>query len=140
MCKNKIHFTLCTCLTKETTQGEKSFKILWKLNRFVKHEWIGMDGMVIEPIKMFTHQITHEFIKEEMNARNCFDFDYNPEEGDSIILEYFQNSKRKKTKKMNQPKNGYMSFIFKKDQWIIENYNPFYDQTQELNKGLVKIR
>ena len=73
-----------------------------------------------------------------MNDRNCFDFNYNPTEGDNIVFKYF--NKKKRNANSESLENGYISFIYKDSNWKIDYYNPFYDQTQVINQGILKIK
>ncbi|WCM41040.1 hypothetical protein MG290_08710 [Flavobacterium sp. CBA20B-1] len=92
---------LCTCSDLNTNKiqglysdeisrlGKKEFLkvIKWKLNRFLGAEWNGMDGLMIMPSQNLINELTENFILGELNIENCFDFEYQPNEGDNLIFE-----------------------------------------------------
>ncbi|MFT5647438.1 MAG: hypothetical protein ACI976_002128 [Aureispira sp.] len=75
MCKSDIELKLCSCGDNsiKTIQNlfSKEIKALkrketvevfgWTLERYIKEEWIGMDGMIYLPVKKLTKELTEDF-------------------------------------------------------------------------------
>jgi hypothetical protein len=117
MCQHLKKMTLCTCAAKvEVVHNKKSRrnknkvfpdnKLTWTLYQYLGAYDSGMDGMLMEPSYRITAELTFEYILAELNARNCFDFEYNPNEGDNLIFYGPQ---------------GFMSFIFGNNRWAYEH-------------------
>ncbi len=142
MCKknSKIHLCTCSNINKKEFFAYDNLNhpilIKWTLYRFIKNEWVGMDGMLMEPIEEFSKELSANFFSNEMNSKNCFDFDYQPNEGDNIIFHLITYTKSgKKIKTSSQYKNEFISLIYKRKQWGIDVYDPFYNTTEEIEKG-----
>ncbi|WP_299107160.1 hypothetical protein [uncultured Tenacibaculum sp.] len=120
--------------------GKKDFLkvIRWKLSKYLGHEWSGMDGLMIMPSKNLTQGLTENFVIEELNKQNCFDFDYIPNEGDNLIFEigWLFNKRGKKIER--ELEYEYSSYIFKANKWKADSYNPFYEKTEIINEGILK--
>lgn len=151
MCKQGSNIYLCTCLEtpspnlkdvlknelRELKKSDTYNLVKWKLYRFIKKEWIGLDGMLIRPAKILRGQITSEYIRNQMNSRDCFDFTYKPKNGDCIIFEtVLINKSGKKAKK--QKDYEFISLIFNDGAWTIDFYDTFYTIIKEINRGIVK--
>lgn len=137
MCQNAANITFCTCEVKpevvhnknsrrsaksKVSSEKKSYR--WTLHRTIGLSEQSMDGLLIEPDHAFTTQLTAENMLEEMNTRNCFDFDYVPNAGDSLGV--FENGTGK-----------FISFIFENREWRIGSPNPFTHQVEKFNSGNV---
>lgn len=158
MCKSNLNIQFCTCSTEEkqpekiihnknSRRFKKKFnrdeyvqkKFTWHLSKYVKTGSFGMDGMMILPEKKLTTELTAEFLLDELNNNlNLFDFDYFPDEGDSLVVrsEYVHPEIKGKNRHSTMK---YLSFIFRKDQWTQDAYNGFYDITEEIATGTLKI-
>ena len=78
MCDIKEGFKLCTCNKVDET------KTHWKLIRFED----GMNIVIGEVEEAFHVQLmSYDWVKTELNTRNCFDFEYTPIDGDRLIIE-----------------------------------------------------
>jgi len=153
MCKQDYKIHLCTCSNVSSSgiknileddliklKRNQTFNLIkWKLNRFMRNEWIGLDGLLFKPTDKLTTQITSVFLQDEMNLRNCFDFNYTPKQGDNIIFELEVINKNGKPIK-NQSVNKFISLIYKNSKWNIDWYDPFYNTTEGIYKGIVKIQ
>ena len=83
--------------------------------------------------------MTSDFLQDQMNTHNCFDFDYKPNEGDQIIFtSEFRNKKGKRVKQY-QAEYKYISLIFKDGKWSIDHYDAFQDITEQFDEGFVKL-
>ena len=152
MCNRTERLELCACTDMSTLKiqelysseikllGKKDFLkvIRWKLNRYLGSKWTGMDGLMIMPSKDLTHELTEDFILSELNEQNCFDFEYEPNEGDNLILEigWLFNKRGKKIKR--ELEYNYSSYIFKNKEWKAEAYNLFYEKIEIINEGILK--
>lgn len=127
--------TLCTCAPEvdKIVHHKKSRrhknkvlpdKLTWTLYRYLGAYDSGMDGMLMEPSYRITAELTFEYILAELNARNCFDFEYSPNEGDNLIV---------------RGPHGFMSFIYATNSWTYEMYNCFQERTEFIKKGHVRI-
>jgi hypothetical protein len=124
---------------KQLKRKEYFQLIKWKLYRYIKYEWSGMDGMLFLPSDKITPEFTTEYLCAEMNIGNCFDFEFAPAEGDSIIFEVEHINRNGKPVKW-QSDYLFTSLIFRNNQWAIESYNTFYDKTEELKTGVLTYR
>lgn len=139
MCQNTANITFCTCEVKpeavhnknsrrgsknEASPAAKSYR--WSLHRTIGLSEHSMDGLLIEPDHAFTTELSAESILQEMNTRNCFDFDYAPNDGDNFGI--FENGTGK-----------FMAFIFENREWRIGSPNPFTHQLEKFNSGSVRF-
>lgn len=152
MCKRDIGLKLCSC-------GQNSIRVIqnlfseeikclekketldvfgWTLDQYLGEEWIGMDGMIYMPENKLTDELTEDFFLKELNENECFDFEYIPSEGDNLIFQLKYIFDRKGRRKKNT-RMGFISFIFKGEKWTISSYNCFYDKTERMKEGVVKV-
>ncbi len=135
---------LCTCdnLQNKRTPIHENMNVRmtvkWTLFRFLKEEWSGMDGMLLEPAKAFSTTLTDSFFRDQLNMGNCFDFDYRPNEGDCIMFDLLLSKKAKHRSGDNIPK--FISLIYRNQSWIIEKYDNFYTKLEKELSGLIKIQ
>ena len=152
MCDRSNTLELCSCtdmsvqriqeLYIEEIKNLKRKELLkvvrWKLKKYIGHEWIGMDGLLISPSESITEALSQDFVLSQLNSKHCFDFDYEPKEGDNLILEIgwmFNKWKKSITKGIG---HDYASFIFKNGKWIADYYNAFYEKTELITEGVLK--
>ncbi|NBC24953.1 MAG: hypothetical protein GVX78_04985 [Bacteroidetes bacterium] len=62
----------------------------------------------------------------ELNARNCFDFYYQPAEGDNLHI--MQNTSRA----------PYLSFLYHNGKWLVDHYNAPETTLRKVSKGKIK--
>ncbi|WP_131494773.1 hypothetical protein [Flavobacterium enshiense] len=103
-------------------------KYTWTLKRYLGNSDIQMDGLLMSPSDKLVDNLSAEYIKAELNERNCFDFDYKPVEGDNLEI---HNPKKYIAK--------YISFIFRDGKWVADSYNGFIDKTEKINYGQVEF-
>lgn len=138
MCENAANITFCTCEPKPSAVHNKNSRrarkdkavqevrsYRWSLHKITGLSQQTLDGLLIEPNHEFSKELTGESILKEINRRNCFDFDYEPNQGDS--LEIYESGGR------------FISFIFEKEKWIIGSPNPFTHQVTKINSGSVRF-
>jgi hypothetical protein len=132
MCKDNQVFKLCTCaplkgLTKNARRARrKQAKALpiqdttWLLQRFVQNIDANVRGMPTMPATQLNQELTNTYVVSQLNAQNCFDFDYLPSQGDNLTL---------------RNKGDFMSFIYGAQGWQIGSYDPFRDRLQGFAQG-----
>lgn len=128
----------CTCLNEQDAQQKPDDEIfshhyLWRLQRYVGtqnfSEYEGMDVMgvmTVPPINQLDKFLTNGVILLALNEGNCFDFPYEPVEGDQLTINY-------------QNDNEYLSFIYTQAQWQLAYYDHFTDKTERINQGKLKV-
>jgi hypothetical protein len=149
MCTATKKFTLCACSTGEKVevihnQNSRRYKkhirennpsgIIWTLYRDEGIQYSVMDGMMIMPAKQLNEMFTAAYVKDELNKRNCFDFEYTPKEGDCLVLT-LHHTKRE----AEREEYRYLPFVYEGAQWTGNYYNMFYQKTAEVKKGKVKF-
>ena len=87
-----------------------------------------MDGMLIYPEDVLSEALTSEKMVEELNRRNCFDFNYTPNEGDNLQIYNPDKYTRK-----------YLSFIYRSGKWEVDSYNRFTYDIEKINYGKVEF-
>jgi len=153
MCKKKHRIQLCSCANinnlnvvdmfageinkLNAARNELFTLVLWNLKRFIKEEWQGMDGMLVEPLTEVTEELTGLVLCGYLNQTNCFDFEYNPNEGDVITFEpkYYNSAGIKIFHE-----DGYqsISLIYRNNRWCVEQYDLYYTKTEFLNQGFLR--
>lgn len=135
MCEIGNEIKLCTCVpnglnaivhNKKSRSRQNRDKFTWTLNKYVGDSENMMDGMLIYPDSVLSENLTTERMLSELNDRNCFDFDYEPNEGDNLLI----YNPEKYIKK-------YLSFIYRNGKWIADSYNKFRDKIEKINYGNV---
>lgn len=110
-------------------EKEKNFEIpleyIWTLFRFHGTKKVTEMGRYIMPIDDLGNGLNAEWISLNLNCENCFDFDYQPKEGDNLKIH------------QNVILSPYISFIFKNDEWIIDHHNPFSTRISQIKEGRI---
>jgi hypothetical protein len=138
MCDFDKGFILCTCEEKKPIIHNKKSRrykgqkdqlptiYRWYLSSFTEYYDSIMEGIYKFPVADIGKGLTEEWVLLHLNAGNCFDFEYTPQEGDNLIIkspaEYYQ----------------YLSFIFKSGQWQADHYNAFNTILSLIKNGEVK--
>ncbi|MCL9806559.1 hypothetical protein NAT51_13570 [Flavobacterium amniphilum] len=99
-------------------------KYTWTLDKYIGYAKYPMDGMLIYPDHDLAENLTTETVLEELNSKNCFDFDYNPNEGDNLRIYNPEKYIRK-----------YLSFIYRNGKWMADSYNGLIEETEKFNYG-----
>lgn len=135
MCNFNQGFILCKCNDPRTVvhnkksrrnKGNSSVEYALTLNRFIGRSEKGERGRYVMPINDIGYGLTADFVVNQLNIRNCFDFDYIPNEGDNLIIT------------RNEP-NDRIEFIFKNGKWIDDHYSPFNHETETFDNGKLKV-
>lgn len=136
MCETGKEIKLCTCVPDgidKIVHNKKSrrFKHLRKEYTRTLHKYMGysnatMDGMIIFPNDVLSEDLTTEKMLVDLNRKKCFDFDYEPKEGDNLEIFSPKSDLRK-----------FLSFIYRNKVWIVDFYDGFKDATEKINYGIV---
>lgn len=104
MCNSKYNLKLCTC--NDFDKAESS----WSLRRFKGSDWMDIEGGRCFVPKYTSANIwLGEKILKELNSNNCFDYDFNPEDGDTLdMILYISNEEIP------------YEFLYVTDRWIME--------------------
>lgn len=152
MCKANLNIHFCTCKSQPgsyTGKQNQNFHpedrdeylrthSIWILKKYLGEKDLGMMGSIIGPSDKINDELTAEYLREELNIRNCFDFDYSPAVGDN--LEIRPTYVHPPVRNFKRPGlYDYLSFIYRNRKWEIDYYNVFYDRTRQLIKGKVEV-
>lgn len=138
MCDFEQGFILCTCENKPQqivhNKHSRRYKnspkteeegYRWFLSSFVNTFEPMMEGSYEPPSRELGGGLTEEWVLLHLNYGNCFDFDYTPSDGDNLVI---------------RPANSYkyMSFIFRKGEWVSDRYDGFSTILELRLKGEIK--
>jgi len=129
MCLESEKIIFCTCEAEnEDSKFVESFN--WSLERFLRSKESRIKGKILAPSSDLGSEINLERIIEEMNSRNCFDFDYSPQEKDSFKL----------NNGLERTDYKYFSLIYINGKWE-EGMNPVLGRSvlKNISKGRMKI-
>lgn len=137
MCQPSQYLLFCTCTqeasapvhNKNSRRAKKTPappQFLWQLKRLKESKHQGLDGMVIMPQSQLSERLTAHYVETQLNQGHCFDFDYQPQPGDNLLV--FTDTSA----------SVYMSYIFKNQQWTTDYYDPFYHKLSLIEKGKIK--
>jgi hypothetical protein len=134
MCKDNQFLKLCTCAPLTATVHNKNSRrakreraealpvedTTWHLQRFIENIESTMEGLPMMPDYELSNELTDTYVVAQLNAHDCFDFDYVPSLGDNLTL-----------------KRGgrFMSFIYGAQGWQVGSYDPFRDRLQGFAQG-----
>ena len=148
MCKPDREIHLCSCASiapipypanKEIIDEEYTkTHFIWKLNRYLGQKDTGLMGEMVMPLQRLSEYLTTGNLIIELSRKDIFDFDYNPIEGDELIIreEYIYKSIKGKPR---PELYDYISLIFKESSWIDDIYDVFSVRTRNFKKGEIKF-
>ena len=136
MCKDNQFLKLCTCAPtvaapvvhnknsrrakRERADALPVEETTWVLRRFVREVESTMEGLPMMPDYELSNELTDTYVVAQLNAHDCFDFDYVPSLGDNLTL-----------------KRGgrFMSFIYGEQGWKTGSHDPFTIKLAGLAQG-----
>ena len=88
MCKLEDGFKLCTCLDEKGIEAEPDAPV-WRLRRInpLLPEKRRIGKFRFSALTMHEEE-RREKILEQLNQRNCFDFDYSPQKDDHLMIKF----------------------------------------------------
>lgn len=137
MCETGKEIKLCTCFpatmnkvvhhkNSRKAKNKRLNDFTWTLDRCLGPSNTTMDGMGYMPEEALSEDLTNEKMLVYLNSKNCFDFDYEPQEGDNLKIYTPENRIRE-----------HLSFIFENGEWIADHYGPFTHLFEKINYGKV---
>jgi hypothetical protein len=140
MCDFTQGFKLCTCATDALPVTDAPIVYIWQLNTSPKAPEIDerVRGIYIGPLSDIGAGLSEEFVWTALNSGNCFDFDYQPVEGDNLIMraeltpagevilrKWWAEQRDKKFHQVPEEfRTGRLEFTYHDGYWEIEDYNP----------------
>lgn len=135
MCEETKSIKLCSCPENlDLTKSKNDSDYVWLLDRVVGPDTSGMIGLAMLPEEQLD-ELTAEFIVQELNAKNLFDFDYSPQENDQLRIERIVKKKPKKRSYYGE----YLDFNYFNGQWEIGSVLPFSYHLETFKKGVVEL-
>ncbi len=153
MCTSEKNLKLCSCAKlkakpnhqhlskkakkKQILENYTTTEPIWSLHQYVETVDSGMMGRIMMPSNSLDKELTKEFVLEQLNKGNCFDFEYVPKEKDWLKIE--QRYVEKEIKNHYRPMTSYLSFIFSDKRWESGLISVFDDIYEKYDNGKVKI-
>lgn len=139
MCQNGKEIKLCTCVpngmdtiihhkNSRKNRQKRRVDFTWTLEKCLGWSKTTMDGMGYMPEKALTEDLTNERMLVDLNSKNCFDFDYEPNEKDNLQIFTPESSIRR-----------HLSFIFRNGEWVAGSHMPFMYEMEKINFGKVTL-
>ena len=150
MCQPNSNLHFCTCASvskKPLSKGDNEevdiseydkTRFIWTLYKFLGEKDDLMMGDMILPVESMGEGLTSDFILQQLNSKKLFDFEYSPSEGDNLEIrkEYLYKSFRGQ----HRPDlYDYLSFIYRKGEWVEDYYDFFTDKKRPIKKGKVEF-
>lgn len=128
MCTPNTELQFCTCAEGNINDIKDIY--IWSLYRYHGSRESLIRGKVMMPVKDFENGISAEHMTSKLNHGNIFDFDYTPQERDTIHISF--NAK-------NRAEYKYFTLIFRDGVWQ-EGRNPLFVSIEKnIAKGEVKV-
>jgi hypothetical protein len=78
-------------------------------------------------------ELTATYIEQELNRQNCFDFEFEPQEGDVVSFRFNELLSKRDDQ-------SYMSFEYSHGHWEIRPFHPLtFSVSKEIGAGKVDI-
>ncbi len=137
MCQVSQNIRFCSCADKlaEATKHLKSIYYVWTIERISGINDFAMDGLLMEDPKQLD-ELSAESILKKLNSQNLFDFEYKPQDNDSLEI------KRKNPKKRYQKKKligTHLNFYYLLNKWHIGYPNVFTYAYETYKNGKIEI-
>ncbi len=129
MCQNTNDLIFCTCKDSSNIFRRNKGEYSWSLSKLVgiktyKPGEPRIIGKIRIPNKNLGKGINAENILQELNSRDCFDFEYIPQEMDCLTI---------------TGDNGYFKVRFKTGFWEIGRHPAFSSISEPIDSGKVGI-
>ncbi|MCC8358366.1 hypothetical protein LA313_00520 [Salinimicrobium sp. ASW11-47] len=112
---------------------------IWTLYKYIGEKDDMLMGEIVMPVESLGGEMTSEYLLQQLNSNNRFDFEYSPSEGDN--LEVRKEYVHKSLSGQQRPDlYDYMSCIYRKGKWEQDYYDFFTDKTRQIKKGKVEFR
>lgn len=129
MCTPNTELQFCTCIEGDIYEIKDIY--IWTLRRYVDSKESLMRGKIMKSTKDFENGISVENIIAKLSLGNIFDFEYTPQEKDSLNISF--NAE-------NREEYKYFTLIFKENIWQ-ESSNPaFVSINKSIAEGEIIIK
>lgn len=128
MCTPNTELQFCTCTEGDIYETKDIY--IWALYRYHGSREPLIRGKVMMPVKDFENGISAENMISKVNHENIFDFDYTPQERDTLYISF--NAK-------NRTEYKYFTLIFRDGVWQKGNNPVFGSIEEEIAKGKIKV-
>ncbi|SIS32842.1 hypothetical protein SAMN05421639_102392 [Chryseobacterium shigense] len=128
MCTPNNEIKFCTCIEGNIHDIKDIY--IWILNRYEGSKASSRLGKIMIITKDLENGISIKNITAKLNTENIFDFDYTPQEKDTLDISF--NAK-------NRDEYKYFTLIFKDKTWQ-EGRNPVFTTiSKDIAKGEIQI-
>jgi hypothetical protein len=125
MCNQGNQFVFCMCGSEEELL-ESDY--VWVLTRLVGLKEGKFVGKILPPSNNLGNGVTPENLVGQLNQSNIFDFEYQPNENDSLRISF------QKTGELKQ----YFTLIYRDNKWQ-SGRNPLFSSiVEQIAKGKIK--
>jgi len=136
MCKELDTIKFCSCSENiDLNKNKNDSNYIWILDRVIDLDRSGLMGMTMLPTDQLDDLIP-EFIVQELNSKNLFDFEYEPKENDRLRIERIDRSKTRENEYLF---GEYLDFHFFNGQWLIGGVSPFMYKLENYKKGKIEL-
>ena len=157
MCKQDFVIRFCTCEPKEEDKAvvhnktSRRFKVKFDRNEYFKKHLVwslrkyshtynsGIDGRCVTPVHKLTEDLTSDYLQEQLNSNNLFDFDYIPFEGDCLSIRFDYVNQEIKKKEFRPPLWEYIVFIYRDGKWVSDYYDSWDIRLKDYKNGKLEI-
>lgn len=115
---------------KKAKNGEKPF--IWTLEAYkglIDYGATQVMGIAAIPSHVIGDSLTETFVLQELNTKACFDFEFVPQDGDNLTIQF----------KLSKYDTEFLSFIYRNNGWEPGTHDPFMERTEPKNFGELKI-
>lgn len=124
MCEITRKYKLCTCENLDNVENLSK----WTLTRFKGKKESNIRGKIAKYTENFENGISSEELILQMNAENCFDFNYTANENDCLSVATNENNNYK-----------YFKIIYKNGQWQSGGNPAFVSILENIAEGKLEI-
>lgn len=128
MCTANNEIKFCTCAEGNIDEIKNIY--IWTLNRYMSSKESRIRGIIMRPIEGFENGISTDGILSKLNMGNIFDFEYTPQERDTLQIRF--NAK-------HRVEYQYFSLIFKDKIWQKGRNPAFTSKEEKIAEGEVQI-
>lgn len=129
MCTPNNEINFCTCVEGNIFEIKNIY--IWTLTRYIGSKESMRLGKILKPVKNFENGISVENIISKLNTGNIFDFEYFPEEKDTLSICFNAD---------NRAEYQYFTLIFKDKNWTEGNNPAFTSIIKEIAQGELKLK
>lgn len=133
MCEISDELKLCTCSNAEELEN------YWVLYRYNKDKNELIVGQPILPRDITVEElINKDIFCEFLNKKNCFDFEYQPQNNDRLLISLLDSTNKDFDEEYTE--SIAYGFEYRNGKWNIKDYETFewYERYDEILEGKIK--